>query len=159
MIVVDTSVFIDALFEYNRDRSKLAKSLFRKLQEKNLSIVEPDMFKIELIGQLVRRMSKEESMTLYELIIGNVEIADTSKLREVSFEIAFQTGCRAMDSFYIAVSHSTNSILVSNDKFQVDSARKYGIRAFYLLEEFNQIEEILNKNGGQSESDNPSLGH
>lgn len=97
MIVVDTSVFIDALFEYREDRT--------------------------------------------------------------NFEIAFQTGCRAIDSFYIAVSHSTNSILVSNDKFQVESARKYGIKAFYLLEEFDQLEEVLNKNGGQNESNNPPLGH
>ncbi|WP_167717390.1 type II toxin-antitoxin system VapC family toxin, partial [Thermococcus sp. ES12] len=150
------SVFIDALFEYKEDRTKLAKKFFREIQEKNLPIVEPDIFKIELIGQLVRRMPKEEAITLYELIIGNVEIAETGKLGEVSFEIAFQTGCRAIDSFYIAVSHSTNSILVSNDKFQVDSARKYGVKAFYLLGEFNQIEETLNKNGGQSEFDNSS---
>ena len=159
MIVVDTSVFIDALFEYKKDRTEIAKNFFRKIQEKNLSIVEPDVFKIELIGQLVRRMPKEEAMTVYELIVGNVEISETNKLREVSFEIAFQTGCRAIDSFYIAISHSTNSILVSNDKFQVESARKYGVKAFYLLEEFDQLERALNKSGDQSESDNPSLGH
>ncbi|HHI00598.1 MAG TPA: PIN domain-containing protein [Thermococcus litoralis] len=159
MIVVDTSVFIDALFEYKKDRTEIAKNFFRKIQEKNLSIVEPDVFKIELIGQLVRRMPKEEAMTVYELIVGNVEISETNKLREVSFEIAFQTGCRAIDSFYIAISHSTNSLLVSNDKFQVESARKYGVKAFYLLEESDQLERALNKSGDQSESDNPSLGH
>ncbi|USS41028.1 type II toxin-antitoxin system VapC family toxin [Thermococcus aggregans] len=159
MIVVDTSVFIDALFEYKKDRTEIAKNFFRKIQEKNISIVEPDVFKIELIGQLVRRMPKEEAMTVYELIIENVEISETNKLKEVSFGIAFQTGCRAIDSFYIAISHSTNSLLVSNDKFQVESARKYGVKAFYLLEEFDQLERILNKSGDQSEPDNSPLGH
>ena len=147
MIVVDTSVFIDALFEYKEDRTKLAKRFFREIQEKNLPIVEPDIFKIELIGQLVRRMSKEEAMALYELIIENVEIAEMGKLGEISFEIALQTGCRAIDSFYIAVSHSTNSILVSNDKFQVENARKYGVKSFYLLKEFDHLEKYLNKAG------------
>ncbi|ASJ10315.1 PIN domain-containing protein [Thermococcus sp. P6] len=143
MIVVDTSVFIDAIFEYEKARTSLAKTFFRKVQEKNIPIIEPDVFKIELIGQLIRRMPREEASRLYELIIENVEISEISKLREVSFEIAFQTGCRAIDSFYIAVSHSTNGILVSNDRFQVESARKYNVKAFYLLEEFEELEKTL----------------
>lgn len=59
MIVVDTSVFIDLFFEYDRKRTKLADALFKTIEEKEAPIFEPKVFKIELIGQLVRRTKKE----------------------------------------------------------------------------------------------------
>ena len=106
-------------------------------------VIEPDVFKIELIGQLVRRMERKKAVTLYELIAERIETIDTAKLKEVAFEVAIQTGCRAIDSFYISVAHSRNAILVSNDRVQVESAKKYGISAFYLLEEFEQLFEAV----------------
>nr|CCE70631.1 TPA: hypothetical protein PAB1582.2n [Pyrococcus abyssi GE5] len=36
MIVVDTSVFIDLFFEYNRRRTELADALFKDIGEKKL---------------------------------------------------------------------------------------------------------------------------
>lgn len=143
MIVVDTSVFIDAIFEYEEERTALARKLFRELQNLKLQVVEPDIFKIELIGQLVKRMEREKAMALYELIIERIETIDTTKLKEIAFEIALQTGCRAVDSFYISAAHSTNAILVSNDRAQVESARKYSINAFYLLGESEKLFEAL----------------
>lgn len=143
MIVIDTSVFIDALFEYDTKRTELAKKLFWLVQDRGITIAEPDIFKVELIGQLVRRMPREEAMRLYELIVEKIETVDTCKLREISFEIALKTGCRAIDSLYISVAHSRRGILISSDRFQVESARKYGIKAFYLLEELQEIERFL----------------
>jgi predicted nucleic acid-binding protein len=107
MIVVETSVFIDAIFEYDENRTALARKLFRALQDTGTQVIEPDVFKVELIGQLVRRMEREGAITLYELIVKRIETIDTAKLKEVAFEIALQTGCRAIDSFYISVAHST----------------------------------------------------
>ncbi|WP_148882950.1 type II toxin-antitoxin system VapC family toxin [Thermococcus aciditolerans] len=147
MIVVDTSVFIDAIFEYREERTAIARKLFRTLQEAKTQVLEPDIFKIELIGQLVRRMEVQKAMNLYELLMERIETMDTAKLREVAFEIALKTGCRAIDSFYISAAHSRNAILVSNDKFQVESALKYGIKAFYLLEEWQELNKLLKKSG------------
>ncbi len=33
--------------------------------------------------------------------------------------------------------------LVSNDKIQVESARKFGVEAYYLLEEFEKVKEKI----------------
>ncbi len=145
MIVVDTSVFIDAIFEYNKERTAIARKLFRNIQSTKTQVIEPDIFKIELIGQLVRRMDARKAMNLYELLIERLEIVDTSKLREVAFEIALKTGCRAIDSLYISVAHSRNAVLISNDRFQVDSALKFGIKAFYLLEEWQELNKLFEK--------------
>jgi uncharacterized protein len=52
MIVEDTSVFIDLLFEYSSERTRSAEELFTISEENGLSIVEPDLFKVELTGRL-----------------------------------------------------------------------------------------------------------
>ena len=64
MIVVDTSVFLDELFKFNQKRHDKARILFRLIEEKDVLIVVPRIFRIELIGQLVRRMEKAEATIL-----------------------------------------------------------------------------------------------
>ena len=143
MTVVDTSVFIDELFNFDQNRHEKARQFFRLLQDKSITIAEPEMFKIELIGQLVRRMKRDEAALLYELIIERVELVRTEDLKEIAFSIAFETGCRAIDSFYIATAKVRDAILVSNDKIQVESAKKFGVNAFYLIEELEEIKKKL----------------
>ena len=65
MIAVDTSVFLDELFRFDQKRHEKARIIFRLIQAGNILIVEPEIFKIELIGQLVRRMEKDEATILY----------------------------------------------------------------------------------------------
>jgi hypothetical protein len=52
MIVLDTSIFIDLLFEYNSERTRSAEDLLSTLEENGLTIVEPDLFKVEFTGKL-----------------------------------------------------------------------------------------------------------
>ena len=52
MIVVDASVFIDLLFEYNSERIHHSEELFTLLEGKGLTILGPDLFKVELTGQI-----------------------------------------------------------------------------------------------------------
>jgi len=33
--------------------------------------------------------------------------------------------------------------LISNDKTQVESARKFGVEAYYIIEEFENIKEMI----------------
>lgn len=44
MIVIDTSVFIDLLFEYDSQRTRSSEELFSILEENALTIAEPDLF-------------------------------------------------------------------------------------------------------------------
>ena len=61
MTVVDTSVFVDALFRFNEERSSVAGSVFEVLQEHRITILEPEIFKIELIGTTCQEDSKTRS--------------------------------------------------------------------------------------------------
>ncbi|WP_456367074.1 type II toxin-antitoxin system VapC family toxin [Thermococcus sp.] len=140
MIVVDTSVFIDLFFEYQPDRTLLSEELFNVIEGR--PIFEPDLFKIELASQLVRRMRHDEAVSTAEETFKQLNFIPMSDIFELAFLIAIETGCRAADSFYIATAKTTGSILVSSDRFQVESARKFGIKTFYLLEGADVIERI-----------------
>jgi len=143
MIVVDNSVFIDLIFEYNRERTEQADTLFEILEENEIPILEPKVFRVELIGQLVRRKNKDIALTVAEKFFSEINFIGNSEIYNVAFLIAFETGSRAIDSFYIAASKIKNAILVSNDKIQVESARKFGVEAYYLLEEFEKVKERI----------------
>ena len=143
MIVVDNSVFIDLIFEYNRERTEQADTLFEILEENEIPILEPKVFRVELIGQLVRRKNKDIALTVAEKFFSEINFIGNSEIYNVAFLIAFETGSRAIDSFYIAASKIKNAILVSNDKIQVESARKFGVEAYYLLEEFEKVKKRI----------------
>jgi len=143
VIVIDTSVFLDELFKFDQERHEKVRIFFRLVQDRDILIVGPEIYKIEIIGQLVRRMEKDDATVLYESIVKRLEFVKTKDLDGIAFSIAFETGSRAIDSFYIAASKIKNAILVSNDKIQVESARKFGVEAYYLLEEFEKVKERI----------------
>jgi hypothetical protein len=143
VIIVDTSVFLDELFKFDQKRHDKARILFRLIEEKDVLIVEPEIFKIELIGQLVRRMEKAEATILYDSIVKRLEFVKTKDSEGIAFSIAFETGSRAIDTFFIAAAKIGSAHLVSNDKIQVESARKYGVEAYYLLDEFEKVKEQI----------------
>ncbi len=143
MIVVDASVFIDLIFDYSSERTAIAEDLFSLVEEKKISIFQPDTFKIEIVGQLARRLKKDEAADLALEIFGSMNFIESSDLFDTAFSIAFKTGSRAIDSFYIAAAKLEEAMLVSNDKRQVESARKFGVDVFYLLDEFEGVREQL----------------
>ncbi len=143
MIVVDTSVFLDELFKFDHKRHDKARILFRLIEEKDVLIMEPEIFRVELIGQLVRRMKKDEAAELYESIVERLEFIKAKDLEGVAFSIAFETGSRAIDASFVAAAEIGGSHLISNDKTQVESARKYGVEAYYLLEEYENVNEMM----------------
>ncbi len=143
MIVVDTSIFIDAIFRYDENRYKLVREFFRFIQNAGLSVVVPEVFKVELIGQLVRRIKKDEALKIYNGIISNVDIVNIERIRETAFSVASETGCRAIDAYFIATAKITNSILITNDRIMANNAKKCGIEAYYLIEDFNNAMDRL----------------
>jgi predicted nucleic acid-binding protein len=138
VIVVDTSVFLDELFQFEK-----ARLLFRLIQNGEIPIVEPELFKIELIGQLVRRMKQTEATVLFDSVITRLKFVRLNELEDLAFSVALATGSRAIDSFFIAASNLKTAFLISNDKLQVRSAHKFGVEVYYLLDEFEKVKERL----------------
>ena len=145
MIVVDASVFLDLIFDYRSDRTAIADGLFTLMEEDGVPIFEPDAFKIEMIGQLVRRRTKEEATALAEEIFSNINFIEASELFDMAYSVAVLTGSRAIDSFYVAAAKLEEAFLVSNDKHQVESARRSGVEVYYLLDEFEEVRERIAK--------------
>jgi hypothetical protein len=145
MIVVDASVFLDLIFDYRSDRTAIADGLFTLMEEDGVPIFEPDAFKIEMIGQLVRRLTKEEATALAEEIFSNINFIEASELFDMAYSVAVLTGSRAIDSFYVAAAKLEEAFLVSNDKHQVESARRSAVEVYYLLDEFEEVRERIAK--------------
>ena len=98
---------------------------------------------MELVGVLSRFKRREEVKRILE-ISKFINVLPENEIFEEALDIAFKTHCRAIDSHFIATSKLTNSILISNDRIMVNNAKKYGIKAYYLIEE---KEEVLRELG------------
>jgi len=66
---------------------------------------------------------------------------------DLAFEVAIKTSSRAADAYFIATAKLTDSILVTNDKIMVKNAKRAGVKAYYLIEEFNEVVKVIKKQG------------
>ncbi len=139
--VVDTSVFVDTILEYDEHRTKMAEDLLEIIQNSSLEIVAPFLFKVELAGVLSRKLSSDRVKMIVKDVIEDVRLIPN--LDDLAFEVAMKTGSRAADAYFIATAKLTNSILITNDKVMAKNAKKYGIKAYYLIEEFDELLERI----------------
>jgi predicted nucleic acid-binding protein len=105
--------------------------------------VEPYIFSIELASQLSRRMPLSTARKLHRRIIGKIIIIDELYYNDL-LEIAFKTGCRAIDAYYIATANLTNSPLVTADKLMAENAQKINTESYFVLES-RQYNSLINK--------------
>ena len=140
-VVVDTSVFIDLILEYDENRTRKAEKTLMLIQERGLKIVNPVIFKVEIAGVLSRNLSESRVELIVKDILHDVEL--TPNPDNFAFEIAMRTGSRASDAYFIATVKLTDSILITNDRVMTNNARKAGVEAYYLIEEFDNIVERL----------------
>jgi len=141
MITMDTSVFIDLIFEYDSSRTLKAEDVLNTIQERGLEIINPIVFKVELAGVLTRKMQIDKVLEIIKDILSEVKLIPNPD--DLAFEVALKTGSRAADAYFIATAKLTNSILITNDKIMAINAKKYGVEAYYLIEEFSNAVEKL----------------
>ncbi|MEM2086174.1 MAG: type II toxin-antitoxin system VapC family toxin [Archaeoglobaceae archaeon] len=137
MTVIDTSVWLDVFMD-NDERFNKAEQFFMKASG---LIYEPWVFRIELAGALARRFDKSDVSNFIEEIMSKVVLIDNPD--EIAYQIALNTGCRAIDAYFIATAKLTNSILITNDRIMAENAKKYGIEAYYLIDEFDKAIERI----------------
>jgi len=131
---VDTSIFADFIFEFDENRTSAAEKVLSEIKGR---ILNPKVFKVEMTCILSRRFHSE----IVEKIIS--EILEDVALIENPDEVALKTGSRAIDAYFIATAKLTNSILITNDRIMAENAKKAGIEAYYLLEEFEEVKRRL----------------
>ncbi|RLI13703.1 PIN domain-containing protein [Candidatus Bathyarchaeota archaeon] len=135
MIVLDTSVFIDALVPRSGKRHAHALSLMKIISERELAVYGPKILLVELACVLSRYRGPEDVRKVLESLSETINLIGEDALFDVALKIGMDTHCRAVDAYFIAVAKMTGSILVSNDRVMVINARKTGLEAYYLLEE------------------------
>ncbi|MEA1865252.1 MAG: type II toxin-antitoxin system VapC family toxin [Euryarchaeota archaeon] len=138
MIVFDTSIYIDALVTATEKRNAHAREIVKIATNQNFDVFEPRTFIVELVGVMSRFKRRVEVKRVLN-ILNFINVVSENELFEVALDIAFETHCRAIDSYFIATSELTDSILISNDKIMVDNAKKYGLKAYYLIEEVDKV--------------------
>ena len=83
-------------------------------------------------------MGGDDVLSFIDDVMSKVRLIENPN--ELAFQIALDTGCRAIDSF-VATAKLTNSILVTNDKIMARNAKKAGIESYYLIENFDKAVE------------------
>ena len=139
-LVIDVSVFIDRLFIYDEERSNRARNVFRIVDKKGYNIFEPQVFGIELASQLIRRKPRNIAKRIYDEVMERIIVVEEIDY-DLLLDVAFQTGCRAIDTYYIATASIVDGILISADKVMVTNARRYGVDAYYIHDarEYNEL--------------------
>ena len=134
MIVIDTSVFVDSLFEKNKERYEIANKFLAKIRGLTVYLIEL----LSVARRLGMDLTKEEVIDL----TSDFEVIPEDSIFEIALEITEKVHPRAIDSYFIATAKLTDSILISNDRKMVNNSRAFKIESYYLIEE---IDKVLNK--------------
>jgi len=140
MIVVDTSVWVDLFIPKNKVRSDLAEKVFEVIEKKGIEIYAPKLFVVEFIG-MMKMLAGKVPTNVFE----KINLLDESVIFETAKDVALKVHPRAADAYFIATAKLTNSILITNDKVMAKNAKKAGIEAYYLIEEFDKALERIKK--------------
>ena len=136
-IVVDASLIIDLYAAPNEVRASIAEEVTSWITKHLVEAYAPKLLIVEVVGVLSRYLSEEE-LNLVLDTLPSVKLISEEVIYEEVIRIARGTGSRAADAYYIAVASTVNGALLTNDKKQVQNARKAGIEAYYLIEEMKR---------------------
>jgi hypothetical protein len=135
MIVIDTSILIDSLFEKDKERNKEATEFLRSIE--GLTVIIPKILLIELVS-VTRRLGIGITTRDLEDLVTDFEAMPEVSLFNEALKVAEKRHSRAVDSYFIDVAKLSGAFLVSSDKRMVDEGKEYGIQAYYLPSEFRE---------------------
>jgi len=140
MIVIDTSVLVDYIFEEDVTRNNIAKETLKLV--KGLRVFAPRILLIEFMA-VARRLGMTISKLDVVRLTADFVLLSEDKIFDEAFKIAECVHPRAADAYFIATAKLTNSILITNDRVMARNAKKAGIEAYYLIEDFDKAVKRL----------------
>lgn len=140
MIVIDTSVLVDYIFEEDVTRNNIAKETLKLV--KGLRVFAPRILLIEFMA-VARRLGMTISKLDVVRLTADFVLLSEDKIFDEAFKIAEFVHPRAADAYFIATAKLTNSILITNDRVMARNAKKAGIEAYYLIEDFDKVVKRL----------------
>jgi len=144
LIVVDSSVIIDALIPYRttNERRNRAVKVLDSIAESKLLVFLPRVALIESVSIAYRVTGAEDVVSEVANYLRSFILISEEVIFDAAFEIASKTGSRAIDTYYISVARKTGSIILTSDKVMSTNAVKAGINAYCLLED-NEYQKFL----------------
>ena len=142
MIVIDSSVLIDRIFEKDVTRSNKAKEILKLV--KGLKVFAPKILLIEFMSVAKRLGMNISKLDVFRLTADFILLGEDIIFHE-ALKIAEYIHPRAADAYFIAAAKLTNSILITNDKVMAKNAEKAGVESYYLIEEFDKVVERVKK--------------
>ena len=136
MIIVDTSILIDALFNRNLERYEKAINFLKCVE--GLPLYAPRIIEVELIAVARRLGYKAEREKLLRLT-RKFNLLKEEEIFNLALYVADRIHPRAIDAYYIATAILTKSIIVANDRLLVSNSRQARIEAYYLIEEYDAV--------------------
>ncbi|BES82399.1 type II toxin-antitoxin system VapC family toxin [Pyrodictium abyssi] len=143
MIVLDTSILVDAVIPFDEHRRSIVRRVLRAVEEAGAVVYEPRLVLVELAGVLARYQPPDKVRSHVERIAEKLVIIDYGVLHDTAYRVALETGCRAADAFFIAAALHTGSLLATNDRIQAANAARMGVEAYYVLQQHQQLIERL----------------
>jgi len=144
-LVVDVSVFVDyfVVVEGKESRHRIAVEFLNKLSDKGAIVYEPFVFEVELCAVLVRYIEPKYVTEILKVILNHIAVIKEDELHSEAKAIALETGCRAIDAYYIATAKLVDAILVTNDSVMKSNADKVGVEAYHLVKDYERLHRIL----------------
>ncbi len=139
-LTIDTSILVDFFTKRYAERFEKSRQILKKAKGK--SVYCPKLILAEALGVLVRYNVKLANIA-YDFILKNFNLIKEDDIFDEILKVCKNTGSRAVDAYFIATAKLTNSILITSDKVMSNNAKKFGVEAYYLIEEFDKALERL----------------
>ncbi|BAD84380.1 predicted nucleic acid-binding protein, containing PIN domain [Thermococcus kodakarensis KOD1] len=147
-VVLDTSVVVNLFSSFYPDRSEVAKRIAKLSEMGILEIYAPRLGEFEFVSVLSRFLSQEMVREAHEIYMELVaDFVGEGLLSDRILELAFSTGHRIPDLYFVATAQHINALLLTNDRKMAEMARSAGVKAFYLTEEADEFFKLAGVNG------------
>ncbi|NJE47895.1 PIN domain-containing protein, partial [Thermococcus sp. GR7] len=133
-VVLDTSVVVNLFSSFYPDRSEVAKKIAKLSEMGVLEVYIPRLGEFEFVSVLSRFLSGEMVREVHEIYLELIaDFVGEGLLSGEILELAFSTGHRVPDLYFVATARYINAFLLTNDRKMADMAKSVGVKAFYLV--------------------------
>ncbi|WP_048149994.1 type II toxin-antitoxin system VapC family toxin [Palaeococcus ferrophilus] len=147
-VVLDTSVVVNLFSGFYPDRSQVAKKIAKLSEMGILEVYAPRLGEFEFVSVLSRFLPRELVEEAHEIYLELVaDFVGEGLLSDKILELAFTTGHRVPDLYFVATAQHINALLLTNDRKMADMARSVGVKAFYLAEEADEFFKLVGVDG------------
>ncbi|GFO96669.1 putative nucleic acid-binding protein, containsPIN domain [groundwater metagenome] len=152
---MDTSVIIKSIFKparslpeekYEREMTthKKCTYIIKTIEEKDIDTYIPYVCIVETAAVAKRLSDKALARRISKSIFDSYEIVGENIIFESAWDIAKNTGCSGFDSYFIALAHIKNALLITDDGGMHNYAEESDVDSVLVREiELGKIKKLF----------------